>query len=97
MAHHKCLKKVSNCDCIKDDLEELKILRKKLKVHEFYDKLKEAIDKLEENGNWSQYKYGRLVQPGRTQSLYLSEMSEERVTLLNHTGSPSLKRPGSSL
>ena len=53
MAHHKCLKKVSNCDCIKDDLEELKILRKKLKVHEFYDKLKEAIDKLEENGNWS--------------------------------------------
>ena len=43
MAHKKCLKKVTWCDCIKDDIEELKIAR------DTNTKLKKEIIRLK---NW---------------------------------------------
>jgi len=31
MAHKQCLTKITNCDCVNDDIEELKSLKKELK------------------------------------------------------------------
>ena len=51
MAHKKCLAKITSCDCIHDDIEELKILRKKhgvKKIEEFYDRLCQINGECEE-------------------------------------------------
>ncbi len=52
MVHKKCLAKVTKCDCINDDIEELQRLRKRQyeikKIEEFRDRLCQINGECEE-------------------------------------------------